>query len=175
MKVLKCLLLTIALATTTCWAQSPEVKGAYRAIPHRYTPFQPSKATMGAADKAYLKANFQVVNQAVVARVQAMQRKDYAGYELEARGLLKRLEAQSPPKNLVQYHRLVIGAIEDQRSYFRAWKKKPSAPFNARDPKVRSASSKLQQAYGLLLRQYPSEAKQVKQAFFDHLCALDFI
>lgn len=168
------LLFCLALILPT-YAQSPEVKRAYEAIPHRYTPFEPGQAKMAGPEKAYLETNFALVNQAVVARVEATQSRSYAGYESKAQSLIRQLKAQKPPSSLKSYHELVIGAVEDQRAYFREWAKSPSAPFNPRHVKVQSASQKLRQAYGILMRQYPKEANQVKEAFFDHLCALDFI
>lgn len=165
-----CLLLVLPVL-----AQPAEVTRAYKAIPHRFTPFQSSQAKMQASESAYLKKNFALVNQAVVVKVESMQRRDYAGYDSKAASLVRQLKAQRPPKKLVKYHQLVIAAIEDQRAYFKTWKKNPSARFNPADPKVRAASGKLQQAYGILLRQFPGQAKKVQQAFFDHLCALDFL
>jgi hypothetical protein len=41
--------------------------------------------------------------------------------------------------------------------------------------KVRSSSANLQGAYGDLMRLFPSENATNKQAFYDYLCALDFI
>ena len=41
--------------------------------------------------------------------------------------------------------------------------------------KVRSSSANLQGAYSDLMRLYSSENATNKQAFFDYLCALDFI
>jgi hypothetical protein len=156
-------------------AQTPAVKRAYQAIPHRYTPFSAQQARMSAAESAYLTQNFDLVNEAVAARVTAMRSKGFASYDEQASTILASLNAQKPPRVLVKYHTLVIGAIEDQRAYFQAWRAKPNSPFNASDPLVLSASQKLKSAYGLLLKQFPDQAKQVQDAFFDHLCALDFI
>ncbi len=174
MRYLSLALLSLFLALPAL-AQSPEVKRAYQAIPHRYTPFRSNQAKMLRSEKAYLEANLALVNQAVVARVEAMQKRDYAGYESKAQGLLRQMKALKPPAALDTYHKLVLAAIEDQRTYFKSWAKNPSAPFNPRDPKVQSASERLRQAYATLMRRYPQEAKQIKEAFYDHLCALDFI
>ena len=40
---------------------------------------------------------------------------------------------------------------------------------------VRSSSNQLIQAYDYLMQSYPQESPHNRQAFFDHLCALDFI
>lgn len=156
-------------------AQEGEVERAYRAIPHRYTPFPNSQAKMTATEKRYLSANFTLVNEAVVARVQAMRSRQFQDYDNRAARILSQLKSQRPPRKLFKYHQLVVGAVEDQRAYFDAWSRQPRAKFNAADPLVQSASSKLKQAYGILQSQFPGQAKQVQEAFFDHLCALDFI
>jgi hypothetical protein len=168
-------LLLVSLLFLTAQAQTGEVERAYRAIPHRYTHFSPEKAKMKPAEKVYLEANFRLVNEAIVTKVAALQSKNFSRYSLQISSILGQLERQKAPPNLVKYHSLVTGAIKDQQSYFAAWAKTPSAAFNAGDPKVQAASAKLRQAYSILQSQFPSQAKQVQEAFFDHLCALDFI
>ena len=43
------------------------------------------------------------------------------------------------------------------------------------DIAVKDISRKLQRAYALLAQQFPGETLHNKSAFYDHLCALDFI
>jgi hypothetical protein len=40
---------------------------------------------------------------------------------------------------------------------------------------VQTASVKLHEAYAELMRLFPEEGRQNRDAFFDHLCALDFL
>src|SRR5262245_31976419 len=47
------------------------VEEAYRLIPHQRTVFQPTSARMTAPERAYLVAFFNVVDQAIVAKVSA--------------------------------------------------------------------------------------------------------
>ena len=155
------------------WAQT-EVEAAYKAIPHRYTPFEATQAKMSSAEKAYLDKAFALVNRAVVARV-AGGRGRYADYDNEAAAILAEFASLHPPKKLAKFQQLVVGAIEDQRAYFQQRAAQPASKFAPGDPLVRSSSGKLRQAYGLLMKQYPGQAKRIQEAFFDHLCALDFI
>jgi hypothetical protein len=42
-------------------------------------------------------------------------------------------------------------------------------------PEVKEAHGKLLQAYNALMRAFPGETQRNKTAFYDHLCALDFL
>src|SRR5690349_25008254 len=48
------------------------VEEAYRAIPHRYTPFESRSVRMSATDAAVLQEFFRLLNLAIVERVQAL-------------------------------------------------------------------------------------------------------
>lgn len=61
----------------------------------------------------------------------------------------------------------------DQQAYFDQGQ--PGQPFQAGSPLVRSSSGKLKQAYGKLMSRYPGQSQWIQDAFFDHLCALDFV
>ena len=58
-----------------------------------------------------------------------------------------------------------FNTAEDRRNY----------EFDANAPLVQSSHNKLMKAYQLLNVQFPKEHAHNKAAFFDHLCALDFI
>lgn len=62
----------------------------------------------------------------------------------------------------------------DQQAFLLELERKQT-DWNMDHPKVRSASGKLLGAYGNLMRMYPNEDGTNRQAFFDYLCALDFI
>ncbi len=90
--------------------------------------------------------------------------------------ILNNLKSLDVPSSLVKVHRLVIEAIEHQRNFLEEWQKDPKKKRNfAADPKVRSANKKLIHAYQKLMALYSNERPHNKQAFFDYLCALDFI
>ena len=79
---------------------------------------------------------------------------------------------------------LITTALREQGSYFREWDqataKRQPFPYTLYQggnfhSLVRSSSSKLIQAYNHLMQSYPKESPHNRQAFFDHLCALDFL
>jgi hypothetical protein len=70
---------------------------------------------------------------------------------------------------------LVVEALVDQRSYFDEAASRQSTAGLAQNARVQRASQKLKSAYSILMRLYTEESKSNKNAFFDHLCALDFI
>ena len=71
---------------------------------------------------------------------------------------------------------LIFDAISEQRRYLKAWQDSGNPRyFDAQAPLVRSSHGKLIAAYNHLMRLFGEENPHNKQAFFDHLCALDFI
>jgi hypothetical protein len=167
------------------------VEDAYRAIPHRYTPFESRSVKMSPKDAAVLQEFFRLLNLAIVERVQTQAWFQSTGkrgvaflnYQRTTDGLILQLEALTIPESLKTVHRNVIHALKDQRAYFEEWQQaihkrepfKHALGASPHHPRVLSSSQKLQQAYGQLIHLYPQETQQTKQAFFDHLCALDFI
>ena len=88
------------------------------------------------------------------------------------------------PKDCAAVRQRVVEAIEDQKAYFQEWESAQvaSSPFKGalgsagpRHALVTTFGQKLHQAYSELMRQFPKESAKNQQAFFDHLCALDFI
>ncbi len=157
------------------------VEEAYQAIPHRQTTFSPEQARMDEGEKQYLKECFGVVDQAVLARVGALQYFQNGGrdglkpddYQSRMDTLTQRLEALQPPAKLQNYHKMVLQALRDQQGYFRKIEK--TMRFDSSDPLVQSSHENLSKAYTVLMVGYPMESQHNKDAFFDHLCALDFI
>jgi len=157
------------------------VEDAYRAIPHRRTAFDAKSARMEVEERRFLEAFFEVVDQAVVARVERTAWLTSGGKRGSARGrhgevlaALNRLEA---PASLGKVRDLVIAAVKDQRNFLDkvASTRQLTKEQISRDPAVVSASRKLRQAYSRLMRLFASEGANNKRAFFDYLCALDFI
>jgi hypothetical protein len=147
------------------------VKEAYDSIPHRQTAFQPSAAKMPAAERAYLAAFFNAVDQAIVAKVSARRGLTVAQAYAPAWKAWSELQ---PPAALRAMQDKVKAAIQDQQAFLLELEKKQTT-WNMSHPKVRSASSNLQSAYADLMRLYPNEGATNRQSFFDYLCALDFI
>jgi hypothetical protein len=63
----------------------------------------------------------------------------------------------------------------EQRAALAEWRKTAVPADLARHPLVASSSGKLRRAYGELLTLFPQEDAHNKAAFFDYLCAMDFI
>jgi hypothetical protein len=147
------------------------VEEAYRLIPHQRTVFQPATARMAASERAYLAAFFHAVDQAIVAKVSA--RRDTTLAQAYA-PVWRAWEELNPPTSLKGTQDKVKAGIIDQQAFLLEVERKQSG-WNMSHSKVRSSSANLQRAYGDLMRLYPSENATNKQAFFDYLCALDFV
>lgn len=147
------------------------VDEAYRLIPHRQTVFQAASAQMPAAESAYLVAFFSVIDQAIVAKVSSSRGSTVAQAYAPVWTAWARLR---PPSALKATQERVKAAIEEQQAFLLEVERKQTG-WNMSHPRVRSASAKLQAAYGDLMRIYGNENASNKQAFFDYLCALDFI
>ncbi len=154
-------------------SQSMTVEEAYKAIPHNKTRFDPATATMSADEKAFLDAFFTLSDLAVAERVEtqaALRSKGQAAGNYDE--ILRRLKGLGVPPKLKTAYGLVVEAVEEQRAYLDSLKN--GTAFDAAAPLVEDSHQKLTQAYGELMRIYPSENSHNRQAFFDHLCALDF-
>ena len=147
------------------------VEEAYRLIPHQRTVFQPGSARMQQAERAYLVAFFSAIDQAIVAKVSAHRGATVA----EAYAPVWRAWAElNPPASLKATQEKVRSAIADQQAYLLEIEMRQSS-WNLGHSKVRSSSANLQAAYGELMRLYPADNATNKQAFYDYLCALDFL
>jgi len=167
------------------------VEEAYRAIPHRYTPFESKSVKMSSRDATFLEEFFRLINLAIVDRVQTQawfqsngkRGLGFPNYQRTTGRLIAQVEAMAVPDSLKPAHRNVIDAIKEQRAYFEDWQRvvttgkpfKQALGAGAHHPRVLNSSQKLHEAYGRLMQAYPQEGQRTKQAFFDHLCALDFI
>jgi hypothetical protein len=173
------------------FASAMTVEEAYGAIPHRYTAFETKSAKMDPKEAACLDSFFRLVNLAIIERVQTLtwfqsngrQGSSLQSYRKRVGDLITKFGGLDVPKNLEEIRRQVVEAIKDQRAYFEEWeqattKKQPfkyALGAGPRHPRVLASSQKLQQAYAQLMQIYPRERSRIQQAFFDHLCALDFI
>jgi hypothetical protein len=141
--------------------------------------FDAGAATMSSDERDYLRRLFELVDLGIVERVETL------GW-LRSRGVsepsvesydqvVSQLDGLSVPPRLASVHRLVSEAMVEQRAALREWRK-TTVPANlAAHPLVASSSGKLRRAYGELLGLFPQENEHNKAAFFDYLCAMDFI
>ena len=162
------------------------VEDAYAAIPHRRTAMDFAASNMPEQDKHYLAAAFHLIDQAIRLRVTAYQQ--FARGDASAAQLISDMDRVidcwqhlEVPANLSAYQRLLRQALVDQRAFFAEWHVQGQRFQYGRPnklgshPKVRSASTALRAAYGILMQQYPGEDENNRAAFFDYHCALDFI
>lgn len=165
--------------TGIIWHAMP-VAEAYRQIPHQRTVFDPkqSKATRDEAD--YLSALFALTDAAVAERV-ATQAKLRAGEPLEPgssnyEAILSGILALATPGRLLPVEALIYQAIDEQRRYLEAWRASGRRDYFETDAElVRSAHKKLVGAREQLGTLFADEGLHNRQAFYDHLSALDFL
>lgn len=153
------------------------VEDAYRAIPHRRTVFNVEAARMSPEERTYLTTLFTLVDLAVVERVDmlsALRQKQPVGKD-DYDAVLGQLGTVPVPSRLRGVHQLVVSAIMEQRAALAQWRNGGPPEQLGGHALVVSSSTKLRQAYGELMQLFPEENGHNKAAFFDYLCALDFI
>jgi len=175
---------TIATAPTLSLDLS--VDAAYAAIPHRRTAMDFEASNMPDQDKRFLEVAFHLIDQAIRLRVTAYQNfSRSAGKDSQSipqmDQLVDYLQNTEAPASLSSYQARLLQALSDQRAFFEEWQTQGqqfrygSSQTIGTHPKVQSASSALREAYGILMKTYPSEGNNNKEAFFDYHCALDFL
>ena len=185
-RVLMCLLLLCF--SMPSFAQDMSVSDAYKAIPHKQTTFDAQQSRLAKADAKYLEHYFYVADIAVRARVMALRgfwgqdkSLNVQDYDAQVHKALSSFEVVNTPKHLKEAETLLIGAIKDQQAFFHEWdklegdKRKEMGSNYVRHRLGLSAHQKLIRAYFLIKNAYPREEQHNVEAFFDHLCALDFI
>jgi hypothetical protein len=159
--------------------QSMTVGQAYQRIPHAQTTFSPAQTqVMNTAESQSANDLFTWVDFSIVERVTMMdnmqrgQQYSPGNYAV----ILTKLNSIAVPEKLTEPKSLIIAAINEQKSYFEQQSRAgQSQPINSQDPLIQSAHQKLFTAYNKLIELYPQESEHNKKAFFDHLCALDFV
>ena len=189
---MKLKVLVVLVAFALVWVPdlfALSVDEAYKAIPHRQTTFDRSTSKVSARDSIYLRKMFSITDQAMTARVEQLSALYYydggdtgiSRYNKKVNKLIGQLETIKPPRLLKIHHQLILESIEEQKQFFNEWssasdsKKKSFRDTLARHSLVQSSHHKLFAAYNELMRHFPEENQHNKQAFFDHLCALDFL
>ena len=159
-----------------------EVANAYAAIPHRQTQFDASAST--AAAKANLAQLFAYTDRGVVLRIQGMKAhgaKDAAALKRTISGydtLVAELRKQEFQGELGKAQALIVEAVRLHQRHLQS-RTEGGLMFTRQQiasvPEVKTAHGHLIKAYGILMRAFPGEPQRNKTAFFDHLCALDFL
>lgn len=186
-KLLSFLLVTLFVAAP---AAADPVADAYRSIPHNQTTYSSGLSSLLSANAKMIEQILNLSDLALVERVQAAdwlisggrRGRNFTTYEKNIKSIIARLEAAESAGELEAPKRLILEAIGLQRDflveqYNAAYSSKSYRwPAGFRDdPRVQSAHQKLLEAYNLLNKAYPGEVEHNRKAFFDHLCALDYL
>lgn len=154
-------------------ATSPmTVDEAYRAIPHQRTVFDPTTAKMDRADAEYLQHLFLWIDQAIVAKMTAMRNTPADQAYSSVWAMQSRV---TPGARFTSLQATVADSIKHEYEYLKQRQTASVKAFKPNDPHVQAASQRAQHAYAMLLSMYPNETAHNKQAFYDYLCALDFL
>lgn len=156
------------------------IEAAYRAIPHERTIFLPQHAKMSREESNYLTALFALTDTAVAERVY-LQDRLRRGHNVDIAQsnypeILAAVRSLKTPAGLLPVENLVQEALQEQHDYLEQWAKSGDPKFfSGRAPLVQKSHGKLIAAYFGLKGRYRGEIAQNMQAFYDYLCALDFV
>lgn len=156
---------------------------------HRFTPYLRNESPLTLPESEYLQNLFILAELAMKNRIDAQryfgQGKDQIvkeNFNYRYERLLEAFAALTPPnKKTAKAQELIKQAMTEQSMFINEW---ADAPYDqtpkyrrtfSRHEYVQSSHKKLLKAYNLLMRAYPKETANNKQAFFDYLCAMDFI
>ncbi len=168
-----CLLTTAAFAGDEL-RQEMDLAEAYRATNVKQKTFDMASTYMIEAEKRYLADLFAITDLAVIERVgtqAALRAHDKAADNYSI--ILSRLDALTAPARLVTVHQQLRNAIALEREYMDALRR--GIRFDPQSEPVQSVHNTLLWVYAELQRLYPQEGTGVREAFYAHLCALDFI
>lgn len=164
--------------------QAMTVEDAYAAIPHQRTIFDARASKLSTTQVSALQQVFHFADRGTVLRVEglnAFRSGDNQGIKkvmADYRSLAGSFASLQVPTEIKPVQNLVLQAIEDQRRFFETKMRDKEAlgKYNpAFTPDVYQASQKLHRAYSILMQSFSSEPAVNKTAFFDYLCALDFL
>lgn len=163
-------------------AKALTIEEAYKSIPQHQTTYSQSSSTLSKESAASLEEFFHLVDLAIVDRVEALQilRTSRGRVEkqiTDLRRLGHRLREFKLPDECSEVARLVGNAIMDQVNYLNSIAKGNRMDIQqfSGDLRIKSASDKLRQAQTLLQKAFPKESEENRQAFHDHLRAMDFL
>ena len=89
--------------------------------------------------------------------------------------LLWQIDQLRVPKRVQVARDNIHQAVQQHRAFFELQNVTGNRAEASRQQLVQSSSRHLIRAYQKLKQTYPEETKHNQQAFFDYLCALDFI
>jgi hypothetical protein len=165
-------------------ASALTVEQAYAAIPHQRTVFDPGASRLARGQVDALDQLFTLSDRGTVLRVDALdalKRGDATRLRATVRDYAALLDAMRQIRPTPQTRAatdLVLQAVQQHQSFFDTKLAAPTAGSRldaAFTADVNQSSQKLRQAYNLLMAAFPDETARNRQAFFDYLCALDFL
>src|SRR5882672_10730597 len=176
-----------ALASAPVYAMT--VEEAYQEMQHRHASLDPTSRGFTREEAAYLSRLFELVDLAIVEKMQAWTwfrsegRKGKAVQEYRGRvdSLVAILDGLPAPDRLREVQRLLVNAIRDQRAFFETWNEALSVGaagkdnrdvYRSRGTYLKSSSRKLHQVYGQLMTLFPDAGQQNFDAFYAHLGSL---
>jgi hypothetical protein len=174
------------IAPSAVTASELTVEEAYQAIPHNRTVFDVRASTLSTAQTNALQKLFELADRGIVLRVQGLRTLQATSHSdghsvlLGYRSLITAVASLRVPAEIQPAQDLVLESIQLHQQFF-------AAQFSAKQSggktdigfrqnrEVNQASQKLIAAYGSLIKAFPSEPTVNRQAFYDYLCALDFL
>ena len=112
----------------------------------------------------------------MVERVDAMVNgPNRSGYLSRIDSVLWQIDRLQVQANIEPAREHILTAVQQHRAYFELQGSNGSKARAARQQLIQTSHDHLISAYNRLMQSYPSETQHNKQAFFDYLCALDFI
>lgn len=176
--------LAVFMACASFAAHAITVEAAYATIPHKRTVFDGNASKLSAAQIDSLKRLFASSDQGVVLRVEGL--RALRGAEEaqlrrainDYRALVSKVASLNLSAEIKPAQDLIAQAIADHQRFFEMKLRdydtlaKRDAAFTA---DINQASQKLHRAYDALMKAFPSEPAINKTAFYDYLCALDFL
>ena len=157
-------------------AYALEVEQAYRLIPHNRTVFQLHQSNLPASDAQKVARLLSLAEKAMVERVDALKNgARRTGYMSRIDDILWQIEQLQVPDRIQTARDHIKTAVQLHRNYFELQDDGGSSADASRHQLIQASHRHLLAAYQQLMQTYPEETQHNKQAFFDYLCALDFI
>jgi hypothetical protein len=168
------LLILLLLLDSSAFAM--EIDQAYRLIPHQRTTFKLHRSNLPQSEARSVAHLLSLAEQAMVERVDALAKgPDRSGYLSRIDSSLWQIDHLEVPTNIEPARGHILTAVRQHRAYFELHGSDGSQTKAARQQLIQSSHGHLISAYNRLMKTYPTETQHNKQAFFDYLCALDFI
>ena len=153
-----------------------ETDQAYRLIPHQRTVFQLHQSTISATEAQQVARLLSLAEKAMIERVDAMVNgAGKTNYFSLIDSILWQIDQLGVPKQVQAARDHIHEAVQQHRAFFELQNATGNQVEVNRQQLVLSSHRHLISAYQQLMQTYPEETKHNKQAFFDYLCALDFI